>query len=89
MLLVEDFKQMTLAALEQLNLDVIQCEQFCASEPVVGFEEGALLMCFCDLRQLLDLLLSEDWSTYLHDFGSESSKYLRVNLHQVIVIVEK
>ncbi|KAL7631910.1 UNVERIFIED_CONTAM: hypothetical protein RMT77_017789 [Armadillidium vulgare] len=89
MLLNENVKQMTLAALEQLNLDVIQCEQFAASEPVEGFEEGALLMYFSDLRQLLDLFMSEDWSTYFHDYGKEKSKYLRVHPHQAIIIVEK
>nr|XP_045609242.1 exocyst complex component 6B-like [Procambarus clarkii] len=89
MLLSEDVKQMSLAALEQVNLDVIQCEQFAAFEPVEGFEEGALLMCFSDLRQLLDLFMTEDWSTYLHDYGSENSKYLRVNPHNAIIIVEK
>ncbi|XP_047469838.1 exocyst complex component 6B-like isoform X2 [Penaeus chinensis] len=89
MLLSEDVKQMSLAALEQVNLDVIQCEQFAAFEPVEGFEEGALLMCFADLRQLLDLFMTEDWSTYFHDYGSENSKYLRVNPHNAIIIVEK
>ncbi|KAB7498208.1 Exocyst complex component 6 [Armadillidium nasatum] len=89
MLLNENVKQMSLAALEQLNLDVIQCEQFAASEPVEGFEEGALLMYFSDLRQLLDLFMSEDWSTYFHDYGKEKSKYLRVHPHQAIIIVEK
>ncbi|XP_076044364.1 exocyst complex component Sec15 [Oratosquilla oratoria] len=89
LLLSEDIKQMSLAALEQLNLDVIQCEQFAASEPVEGFEEGALLMCFSDLRQLLDLFMTDDWSTYFHDYGSESSKYLRVNPNTAIIIVEK
>lgn len=63
--------------------------EFAASEPVEGCEEGALLMYFSDLRQLLDLFLSEDWSTYFHDYGSESNKYLRVHPHQAIVIVEK
>ncbi|KAK8388611.1 hypothetical protein O3P69_020538 [Scylla paramamosain] len=89
MLLSEDVKQMSLAALEQVNLDVIQCEQFAATEPVEGFEEGALLMCFADLRQLLDLFMTEDWSTYFHDYGSENSKYLRVSPHNAIIVVEK
>ncbi|KAK3881186.1 hypothetical protein Pcinc_011602 [Petrolisthes cinctipes] len=89
MLLSEDIKQMSLAALEQVNLDVIQCEQFAAFEPVDGFEEGALLMCFADLRQLLDLFMTEDWSTYFHDYGSENSKYLRVSPHNAIIVVEK
>ncbi|RXG69595.1 Exocyst complex component 6 [Armadillidium vulgare] len=46
-------------------------------------------MYFSDLRQLLDLFMSEDWSTYFHDYGKEKSKYLRVHPHQAIIIVEK
>ncbi|MPC55451.1 Exocyst complex component 6 [Portunus trituberculatus] len=46
-------------------------------------------MCFADLRQLLDLFMTEDWSTYLHDYGSENSKYLRVSPHNAIIVVEK
>lgn len=63
--------------------------EFAATEPVEGFEEGALLMCFADLRQLLDLFMTEDWSTYFHDYGSENSKYLRVSPHNAIIVVEK
>ena len=63
--------------------------EFAAFEPVEGFEEGALLMCFADLRQLLDLFMTEDWSTYFHDYGSENSKYLRVSPHNAIIVVEK
>lgn len=46
-------------------------------------------MCFSDLRQLLDLFMMEDWSTYFHDYGSENSKYLRVSPHNAIIVVEK
>nr|CAG4645371.1 EOG090X01NK [Lynceus sp. MCZ IZ 141354] len=89
LLLDDDIKQISMGALQQVNLDVIQCEQFAASEPVGGFEDGALLLCFADLRQLLDLLLSWDWSTYFHDYGQELSKYLRVPPMKAIAVLEK
>ena len=54
-----------------------------------GLEEGILLMCFSDLRQLLDLFVAWDWSTYLADYGSESSKYLRVKPQSAIVLLDK
>lgn len=73
----------------RLFLYCVILTEFAAFEPVEGFEEGALLMCFVDLRQLLDLFMTEDWSTYFHDYGSESSKYLRVNPNNAVVIVEK
>ena len=46
-------------------------------------------MCFSDLRQLLDLFVAWDWSTYLADYGSESSKYLRVKPQSAIVLLDK
>ena len=44
--------------LQQINLDLVQCEMFASSEPVPGMEEGVLVMCFSDLRQLRDLFVS-------------------------------
>jgi hypothetical protein len=49
-----------------------------------GAEDGVLLMCFSDLRQLLDLFVSWDWATYFADFGkTDNSKYSR---YSVLVI---
>ena len=110
LLLREDVKQMSMGALQQVNLDVIQCErkwfifeknysickqiflvrvEFAASEPVPGFEDGTLLSTFHDLRQLLDLLLSWDWSAYFADYGQETSKYQRVSPQRGIIVLEK
>lgn len=88
-MLSEDVKQISTGALQQINLDTIQCEQFAASEPVVGLEEGILLSYFTDLRQLLDLLMSWDWPTYFHDYGQENSKYQQVNPNTAIILLEK
>lgn len=63
--------------------------EFAASEPVPGLEEGALLHYFNDLRQLLDLLMTWDWSLYFHDYGRENSKYKQVNPITAIIILEK
>nr|SVE85342.1 EOG090X01NK [Daphnia pulicaria] len=89
LLLSDDVKSISMGALQQVNLDVIQCEQFAASEPVPGFEDGTLLSSFLDLRQLLDLLLSWDWSAYFHDYGQDTSKYLRVSPQRAITVLEK
>ena len=35
----------------------------------LGLEEGILLMCFSDLRQLIDLFVAWDWATYFAEFG--------------------
>ena len=62
---------------------------FSNSEPVPGFEEGVLQLSFVELRQLLDLFLSWDWSSYLADYGSGNSKYLRVNPGTALTLLEK
>ncbi|XP_043252659.1 exocyst complex component 6B isoform X1 [Colletes gigas] len=88
-LISEDVKQISMGALQQVNLDTIQCEQFAASEPVVGLPEGALLQYFAQLRQLLDLFMSWDWPTYFHDYGHESSKYTLVTPNMAVLLLEK
>ncbi|KAF4518416.1 hypothetical protein B566_EDAN002069 [Ephemera danica] len=89
LLLQEDVRQVSMGALQQLNLDIIQCEQFAASEPVPGLEEDALLRHFCELRQLLDLFMTWDWPTYFHDYGQDNSKYQHVSPHNAIILLEK
>ena len=85
----EEEKCVSPGALEQFNLDLIQCELFASSDPVKGFEDGALQACFAELRQLIDLFLEEDWSTYFADYGKQDSKYLRVNPQTALNLLEK
>ncbi|XP_011874509.1 PREDICTED: exocyst complex component 6 isoform X2 [Vollenhovia emeryi] len=88
-LISEDVKQISMGALQQVNLDTIQCEQFAASEPVVGLPEGILLQYFSQLRQLLDLFMSWDWPTYFHDYGHDSNKYDLVTPNMAVLLLEK
>ncbi|XP_052772007.1 exocyst complex component 6B-like isoform X2 [Mya arenaria] len=80
---------MTMQALEQFSLDVKQCEEFAESSPVPGIEEGILKLAFADLRQLLHLFLTKDWSSYLADFGNAQAKYVRVKPQVAASIMEK
>jgi len=89
LLLSDDIKQLSMGALNQLNLDVIQCELFAASEPVGKTDDPDFSQYFAPLRQLLDLLLSWDWSTYFHDYGQETSKYSHVKPSTAIIVLEK
>ncbi|PZC82271.1 exocyst complex component 6 [Helicoverpa armigera] len=82
-------KQISSGALDQLNLDVIQCEQFAAGEPVPGLKEGELLEHFASLRQLLDLITGWDWSSYLHDIGIDGGKYSLVTPRDAATLLEK
>ncbi|XP_019408489.1 PREDICTED: exocyst complex component 6B isoform X2 [Crocodylus porosus] len=89
LLLEVEVRQLTLGALQQFNLDVEECEQFARSGPVPGFQGDTLQLAFIDLRQLLDLFLHWDWSTYLADYGQPTCKYLRVNPTTALTLLEK
>ncbi|XP_071384337.1 exocyst complex component 6B-like, partial [Centroberyx affinis] len=62
---------------------------FARAGPVAGFQGDTLLLAFSDLRQLLDLFTQWDWSTYLADYGRPTCKYLRVNPHTALALLEK
>merc|ERR550517_1582891 len=90
LLMDENIKAISNGALQQMDLDLVQCEMFASSEPVPGMEEGVLVMCFLDLRQLLDLFLAWDWTTYFADFGkTENNKYQRVTPATALILLEK
>ncbi|XP_018416706.1 PREDICTED: exocyst complex component 6B isoform X5 [Nanorana parkeri] len=89
LLLEAEVKQITMGALQQFNLDVKECESFAKSGPVPGFQGDTLQLAFIDLRQLLDLFIKWDWSTYLADYGQPNCKYLRVNPTTALTLLEK
>ncbi|XP_077136451.1 exocyst complex component 6B isoform X2 [Ranitomeya variabilis] len=89
LLLEAEVKQITMGALQQFNLDVKECERFARSGPVPGFQGDTLQLAFIDLRQLLDLFIKWDWSTYLADYGQPNCKYLRVNPTTALTLLEK
>ncbi|XP_045516226.1 exocyst complex component 6 [Pieris brassicae] len=88
LLLEGDVRAVSAGALHQLDLDVIQCEQFAASDPLPGLRDQ-LLEHFASLRQLLDLITSWDWSSYLHDIGMEGAKYALVSPREAATLLEK
>ncbi|XP_065080727.1 exocyst complex component 6 [Ochlerotatus camptorhynchus] len=89
LILSDEIKQISGGALDQINLDLMQFELFAASDPVPGLREGDLSKYFAEIRQLLDLLISEDWSAYLHDFGKDDNRYSLVHPSTIIVVLEK
>ncbi|XP_077961539.1 exocyst complex component 6B isoform X1 [Gasterosteus aculeatus] len=89
LLLDPEVRQISIGALHQLNADVQECEGFARAGPVAGFQGDTLLLAFSDLRQLLELFTQWDWSAYLADYGKPSCKYLRVNPHTALVLLEK
>ncbi|XP_075429397.1 exocyst complex component 6B isoform X4 [Ascaphus truei] len=89
LLLEAEVKQITMGALQQFNLDIKECERFARSGPVPGFQGDTLQLAFIDLRQLLDLFIKWDWSTYLADYGQPTCRYLRVNPTTALTLLEK
>lgn len=89
LLLSDEVKSLSMGGLQQFNLDLMQCECFAGSDPVKGFNEGDLQMIFAELRQLCDLFLCEDYSTYMSDMGKQQNKYLRVTTATALNVVDK
>ncbi|XP_070498468.1 exocyst complex component 6 [Chironomus tepperi] len=89
LLLSDDVKQVTIGAIQQISLDLMQCEFFAASDPVPGLKENELSKYFAQVRQLLDLLILEEWSVYLHDYGKAENRYSLVEPSTIIVLLEK
>jgi len=89
MLLSPDVKAISTGALEQFSLDVMQCEMFTAQCPVPGFDDATLSMTFAHVRQLLDLVMNADWTTYLAERGQNNSKYSRVKASSAAILLEK
>ncbi|XP_028329773.1 exocyst complex component 6B isoform X2 [Gouania willdenowi] len=89
LLLDPEVRQISIGVLHQLDADVRECEGFARAGPVAGFQGDTLLLAFSDLRQLLDLFTQWDWSSYLADYGKPTCKYLRVNPHAALALLEK
>lgn len=89
LLLSDDVKQISTGALQQISFDLLQCEVFAGTEPVPGQKDGEALRFFAEVRQLLDLLISEEWSAYLHDYGKAENRYNLVQPSTIIVVLEK
>ncbi|KAG5680834.1 hypothetical protein PVAND_010316 [Polypedilum vanderplanki] len=89
LLLSDDVKQITVGAIHQISLDLMQCELFAASDPVPGLKENELSKYFAEIRQLLDLLILEEWSVYLHDYGKTENRYSLVEPSTIIIVLEK
>ena len=91
LLVGDEVKLISMGALQQISLDLMQFEYFAgeASRMVPGLKEDELLRMFAKVRQLCNLLLEEEWSAYLHDYGKAENAYAQVEPGHVIVVLEK
>lgn len=76
--------------------DVMQCELLTAQCPVSGFEDNALAITFAHVRQLLDLVMGPDWTTFFAERDNVSNsqqqrgmKYSRVKASNAAILLEK
>lgn len=67
----------------------MQCEVFAGTDPVPGLKADEASAYFAEVRQLLDLLILEEWSIYLHDYGKEDNRYNLVQPSTIIIVLEK
>lgn len=67
----------------------MQCEVFAGTDPVPGLKADEASAYFAEVRQLLDLLILEEWSIYLHDYGKDDNRYNLVQPKVIIVVLEK
>lgn len=67
----------------------MQCEVFAGTDPVPGLKVDEVSAYFAEVRQLLDLLILEEWSIYLHDYGKSDNRYNLVQPKIIIIVLEK
>lgn len=67
----------------------MQCEVFAGTDPVPGLKVDETSAYFAEVRQLLDLLILEEWSIYLHDYGKPDNRYNLVQPKVIIAVLEK
>ncbi|CAF3848665.1 unnamed protein product [Rotaria magnacalcarata] len=88
-ILSAEVKAISLGALEQMSLDLMQCEVFASKANIANLDSETLLLCFQDLRQLFDLIMDKQWSVYFEQYGDPDSPFGRVNPHTALTVVEK
>ncbi|CAF3446362.1 unnamed protein product [Rotaria sp. Silwood1] len=88
-ILSSDVKAISFGALEQMSLDLMQCEVFASKVNIPNLDGETLLLCFQDLRQLLDLIMDKQWSVYFEQYGNPNSPFGRVNPHTALTVIEK
>eukprot|EP00128_Syssomonas_multiformis_P005548 Colp12_sorted_trinity150504_noHs@16271 len=79
----DSFKFMNAHGLSQFDLDVQECEQFAATSPVPHLQNS-----YVQLRQLIDLLRSENWDALLVP-ETRQKLYARVPIAVAIKLLEK
>ena len=51
-LVSQDVKAISMGALDQMNLDLLQCEVFASKINIPNLDSETLILCFQDLRQV-------------------------------------
>lgn len=85
---VHKSSMITIGGVQQLKNDLGCYEDFLLRQRD-NTDPSTLLMAFSDIRQLTDLILLWDWSTYFHEYGKKDAKYNRVQPQTALCILEK
>ncbi|VUZ42350.1 unnamed protein product [Hymenolepis diminuta] len=88
-LMGSEVKMVSEPAMSQMLVDLAECDKFARSNPVPGIDKSILILIFSELRQLLELVLNNDWSVYFANYGKSSGNpYDRVTPVAAISLLE-
>ncbi|XP_065828253.1 exocyst complex component 6B-like isoform X2 [Oscarella lobularis] len=86
----EEGTKINMNGIKSFSLDVTVCENFASSQPTPSLKPEMLAPAFEEVRQLVDLFVSMDWSAYVAEYRSHSRpKYQRVRPQTVAAVLEK
>ncbi|ESN92296.1 hypothetical protein HELRODRAFT_157969 [Helobdella robusta] len=85
----DDVKIVSENIFQQLSFDLKECENFAMGTRISGLDGNTFKMAFEELRQLLNLFITEEWTIYFADYGKPSHKYLRVQPAVCVKLLEK
>ena len=89
MLIGDEIPQITSAALNKLDVDIVQCQALGSQVPVKGCETGLFCQAFDEVNQLLNLVANNDYDYYMRQYDEEQSNYSKVPIDRVIILLDK
>ncbi|XP_062501842.1 exocyst complex component 6-like [Corticium candelabrum] len=86
----EESSQINMNGIKSFNWDIIKCEEFAKTCPVQCSDPNMLQSAFEEIRQLVNLFMNMDWSSYVADYRNQyRSKYPRVKPKTIAAVLEK
>lgn len=84
---IEKESRISEKCLQQLSMDVKTLQDFTRKIPVAGVSPETLMLVFEELRQLADLVLLSDWTTYIKCYTKPSKEILICIRYDIMAMV--